>query len=155
MQIVFISGNIGSDAQTITTPKGNKSYRFTVGVHNGKDGQGNNKTAWYTVFTSILPWLEGRLTKGTRVMVTGQLVPDIYVDREGKSTLDMTINSQFIEVLEPRQQAQPSQNGYNPQQGGYPNPVTAAGARYPQRPAAPQPTRPAAPVSNNNGDLPF
>ena len=161
MQKVIISGNIGNDA---TLTQGQRpQYRFTVGVFNGKDEQGNSETAWYTVFCPTFAWVEGRLTKGTKVSVIGTLKPGLYVSNDGQSKLDLTVNADSIEIFDGA--AAPSNGGGYPPQGypqaGYQqgyrqgmNPVVAAGAAvaaqnaYRQntaprgvmpRPAAPQP----------------
>lgn len=140
MQQITITGNIGSDA---TLTQGEKQqYRFSVGVYNGKDQQGNSKTAWYTVFCLPSQWLEGRLFKGNKVTVTGNFKPDIFIGNDGSPRLDLTINAYAVEPHDFQQS----------------NAVAT-----PQRPSMPRPAAPAARPQSNNayarasqpvGDLP-
>ena len=148
MQQITITGNIGGDA---TLTQGQRpQYRFSVGVYNGKDQQGNSKTAWYTCFAPTFQWLEGRLLKGTKVTVNGNLSPDIYIGNDGMAKLDLIVNVDAVEVHDV---ALPNPQQYTPGQGAY-NPVVAAGAavaagqsyRQPARATAPQ--APAAPARN-------
>ena len=147
MQHIIITGNIGGDA---TTTQGQRpQYRFSVGAFNGRDEQGNAKTAWYTVFAPILQRYEGRLVKGAKVTVAGDLTPEIYIGNDGMARIDLTLNANSIDV-HTNIEAQPSAPA--PGQGAY-NPVVAAGAavaganrNFKQAGSYAQATRPQAPA---------
>lgn len=114
MQHIIIAGNIGGDA-TLTQGQ-RQQYRFSVGVYNGKDADGNSRTSWYTVFAPILQRYEGRLSKGTKVTVAGNLTTDIYIGSDGQSRLDLTINADAIEIQDspvanPQRHNDPIMNG--------------------------------------------
>lgn len=164
MQQITITGNLGGDA-TLTQSQ-RPQYRFTVGVYNGKDQQGNSKTAWYTIFCPVFQWLDGRLLKGTKVTVNGNLSPDIFIGNDGIAKLDLTVNADAIEVHDVSLAA-PQQVAQNPivaagaavvagQQATYRQVASYRQAAQPQAPSYPaqnayaQATQPVGPV----GDMP-
>lgn len=112
MQKVIITGNIGNDA-TITQGE-HQQYRFSVGVFNGKDQQGNNETAWYTVFSPMFQKLQGRLLKGSKVTVLGTLKPGVFVGNDGIARLDLTVGADTIEIHESLPTAATQPQPYNP-----------------------------------------
>jgi len=102
MQLCTISGNIGSDAVTRQTQKGDKVTAFNVGV---QQGWGDNKsTNWYrcNVWGDRGEKIAQYLLKGVKVFVTGELSIGSY---EGKTQFEVRVN----EVEWERRQADGSQ----------------------------------------------
>jgi len=111
MQTIIISGNIGSDAVTRQTQKGDKITAFNVGA---QQGWGDNKsTNWYrcNVWGDRGEKIAQYLLKGVKVFVTGELSIGSY---EGKVQFDVRVNEIEWErrggndQREPARQAAPS-----------------------------------------------
>jgi single-strand DNA-binding protein len=89
VQTIIISGNLGKDAESKTTQKGDKVTSFSVGV---KQGWGDNSsTNWYrcSVWGERGEKIAQYLTKGAKVFVTGELTIGSY---EGKPQFDVRVN---------------------------------------------------------------
>jgi single-strand DNA-binding protein len=89
MQQIVISGNLGSDAVTRQTQKGDKVTSFNVGV---KQGWGDNaSTNWFrcNVWGERGAKIAEYLLKGVKVFVTGELSIGSY---EGKPQYDVRVN---------------------------------------------------------------
>lgn len=102
MQTIIISGNLGKDAESKTTQKGDKVTSFSVGV---KQGWGeNSSTNWYrcSVWGERGGKIAEYLSKGVKVFVTGELTIGSY---EGKPQFDVRVN----EIEWERRQADGSQ----------------------------------------------
>lgn len=102
MQTIIISGNLGSDAVTRQTQKGDKVTAFNVGVQQGWGEQ--KATNWYrcNVWGERGVKIAEYLLKGVKVFVTGELSIGSY---EGKPQYDVRVN----EVEWERRQADGSQ----------------------------------------------
>lgn len=89
MQTIIISGNLGSDAVTRVTQKGDKVTAFNVGV---QQGWGDNKsTNWYrcNVWGERGEKIAQYLLKGVKAFVTGELTIGSH---EGKPQYDVRVN---------------------------------------------------------------
>jgi single-strand DNA-binding protein len=110
MKSLTIAGGIGKDAVTRTTGQGDKVTGFSVGV---SEGFGDNKR---TIWFDVSMWggrgekLAQHLTKGSRVVVTGDLSTR---EHEGKTYLtlraaDVTLMGGGERRDEPREERQAS-----------------------------------------------
>lgn len=79
-------GNLGKDAEIISTTKGRSFVTFPVAHTRNftKDGVRQSETIWIEVnvnydITNTLPYL----LKGTKVFIYGELVPKIYTSAKG------------------------------------------------------------------------
>jgi single-strand DNA-binding protein len=89
MKAISIAGNIGKDAETRTTPTGDKVTSWTVAV---EDRAGKEKgTFWFdcTLWGSRGEALAQYLTKGSKVAVSGELTRREY---EGKTYLGVNVS---------------------------------------------------------------
>lgn len=89
MQIITLSGNIGSDAVLRSTNSGDQVLGFSVGVRQGfKEGA---PTVWHrcSVWGKRAENLKDRLLKGVKVFVTGELTIGSY---EGKPQYDVRVS---------------------------------------------------------------
>lgn len=89
MQTLILSGNIGSDAVTRQTQKGDKVTAFSVG---SKQGYGDNATTnWFrcNVWGDRGEKIAQYLLKGVKVFVTGELSIGSY---DGKPQFDVRVN---------------------------------------------------------------
>lgn len=89
MQTIIISGNIGSDAVTRQTQRGDKVTAFNVGVRQGFGD--NSSTNWFrcNVWGDRGEKIAQYLLKGVKVFVTGELSIGSY---EGKPQYDVRVN---------------------------------------------------------------
>jgi single-strand DNA-binding protein len=91
-----ISGNLGRDAESFTTPSGKKVTRFSV-ASTKKWTDKNNKTHEYTDWFRVAAWgnltkFAASLKKGDPVLVQGEL-------RTGEYTDDHQVTRQTVEVV--------------------------------------------------------
>lgn len=89
MQTIIISGNLGKDAESRQTQKGDKVTSFSVGV---KQGWGDSaSTNWFrcSVWGERGQKISEYLLKGVKVFVTGELTIGSY---EGKPQYDVRVN---------------------------------------------------------------
>lgn len=114
MKAISIAGNIGKDAETRTTPNGDKVTSWTVAV---EDRAGKEKgTFWFdcTLWGSRGEALAQYLTKGSKVAVSGELTRREY---EGKTYLGVNVSGVTLQGGKPDDapRAQPTRekaNGY-------------------------------------------
>ena len=102
MQKVTIIGNVGNDAVVRKNNNSGEEFTsFSVAVNEGyttKEGEKVERTQWYEVVynkTGISKFL----TSGTKVYVEGRPNYGIYLNKEGKSVIAVTVNARQIEFL--------------------------------------------------------
>ncbi len=93
MSVVTAFGNIGRDAELRSTPGGDSVCNFSI-CANVRKGR-NEIPVWYdcTIWGKRGEALVEHLTKGTSVVVTGQLVPREYKGKkdELRTSLDVDV----------------------------------------------------------------
>jgi single-strand DNA-binding protein len=115
MKNVTIAGNIGKNAETRTTPNGDKVTSWTVGVDDRTSKE--KGTMWFdcTLWGKRGDALAQYLTKGGKVTVSGELTRREY---DGKTYLGMNVNDVTLQGGKPSEDAprEPRQaqerNGY-------------------------------------------
>lgn len=98
---VIFTGNLGKDPEMSYTPNGNACTKFSIAVGQGKDGKGNNNpTMWLNVETwkQTAEQCNNKLTKGTRVEVTGRLVQDHW-EKDGQKRSNFKVVAQTVRLL--------------------------------------------------------
>lgn len=113
MKTITIAGGIGKDAVTRTTQQGDKVTGFSVGV---SEGFGDSKrTIWFdcSLWGARGEKLAGYLTKGSRVVVSGDLSTR---EHDGKTYLtvratEVTLMGGGQDRAEPRQERQQPTGG--------------------------------------------
>ncbi len=122
INVFTASGNIGRDCEVRATPAGKNIATFPLPV---KQGYGEHeKTSWIQckLFGGQAEKLPHYLTKGVKVVVTGEFVLDEWQDKNGnkRSTPTLLVNS--LEFASQSTNSQPSkQQQQRPaqQSGGY------------------------------------
>lgn len=94
MQEIRLWGNIGRDAQAITTQSGKQFATFSLGCSekSGKknqDGTDEYVTTWWNIFCNVED--VKYLTKGRRVMVIGRPRISTYQGKDGQTYIDMSV----------------------------------------------------------------
>lgn len=102
--LITVTGNLGTDAQFRKTPNGTPVTTFNIANTPRKNKNGewvDGDTQWFRVFvwnydaagTAVA------LKKGDKVIVTGRLQVDTYVDKEGKERTSLEINADGVGVV--------------------------------------------------------
>lgn len=99
MAEIVATGNLGADAELRTTQSGRSVLNFRIGDSKSKknDQGGWDKTAenWFNVaiWGELAEFYAGKLTKGTRVQITGEFYQREYDKNDGSGkgvSLDVT-----------------------------------------------------------------
>lgn len=100
MQVVFITGNIGKDAELRTTQGGDDVLSFSMGVQNGFGRDAG--TTWYrcSVWGQRGKSLAQHLRKGTKATVCGALKIGEY---NGAAQYDVSVTE--IDFSSPKQES--------------------------------------------------
>ena len=142
--LVFLTGNLGSDPEFVPSKDGKAFSKFPIAVnegYRGKDGNWINKASWFNLicFAEYRQERISRLHKGDTVHIRGRLSQRQYQDKEGRSRFAIEVVVEEIEKIErdPSRQAaqQAAQSGFvQPQAQPRGNPGYA-----PSQPPAPAP----------------
>ena len=98
MNFIHIAGHLGADPEVRFTSSGQKVTTFRVACRaRGKANEDNTiwwrVTVWGDQFDKMVPYFK----KGSSIMVMGELnKPEIFVDREGKSQISMSITANHL-----------------------------------------------------------
>lgn len=95
--IVTVQGNLGADAELRKTPNGKLVTSFSVGntPRVQKDNEWvDGETIWFRCFVwgKDATGAANELRKGSRVIVTGRLSQNTYLDKEGVERRTIEIN---------------------------------------------------------------
>lgn len=113
MQVVFITGNIGKDAELRTTQGGDDVLSFSMGVQNGFGRDAG--TTWYrcSVWGQRGKSLAQHLRKGTKATVCGALKIGEY---NGAAQYDVSVTE--IDFSSPKQEGGQRQERQSDNRGG-------------------------------------
>lgn len=102
--LVTVVGNLGTDADFKRTPKGTPVTSFSLA--NTARKQVNNEwmdgdTIWFRVhvWNREAAGVATTFKKGDKVLVTGRLSTDSYVDKEGKNQFRLEINADSVGLV--------------------------------------------------------
>lgn len=87
---VMIIGNLGKDAEFVTSKKGKELMKFSVGVTN----KTKEKTYWFDVLMNNRPALMEHLTKGVKVFIQGEC--EVSTDR---GYLNLNVFAHDVELV--------------------------------------------------------
>jgi single-strand DNA-binding protein len=102
---VFLTGNLGNDAQVTNFSNGNAVIEFSVATNHfytDKKGESQQKTAWHDCkryVREVSPTFIEKLTKGSAVVVAGTLSYEEYA-KEISRTKSVNIKRAYIDVKE-------------------------------------------------------
>lgn len=102
---VSVVGNTQTKVATFTVATTDRGYTTQAGV------QVPEKTEWHNIvcFYKLADIAEKFLKKGSKVFIEGKMRTRSYDDKQGIKRYVMEINAETIEMLEPKQSAQPQQ----------------------------------------------
>ena len=161
----YILGNIGRDVEIRSSQTGTPVANFSLATSSGYGA--NEKTEWINcaIFGNRADKLAPYLTKGTKVMVDGELSTRTFTRQDGTHGFSLELRVTDLQFAASRTDTnQPATQTYQapPQQPTYqaPPPQPAYQAPPPQQPRQPAPQQPhyqqpqpAFPHSND--DIPF
>lgn len=129
MQEIRLEGNIGRDAQVLTSNSGKQFATFSLGCSekSGKktqDGKDEFITTWYEVFCK--PEDVPYLTKGKRVQVVGKPSFRAYVDKNNQPAVRCSVQfaNIYFTMPKPTQNTQATQHTLPPANTSTPNNAT-------------------------------
>jgi single-strand DNA-binding protein len=115
-QRVVLVGRLGRDPEMRYTPQGTPVTSISVATsrkYNTADGQLKEETIWFRVqvWGKQGETVNQYLTKGSKVLVEGSLVPDenggprVWTDKEGKPRASFEIRAQTVRFLDSKREA--------------------------------------------------
>lgn len=135
MAEIVATGNLGADAELRTIPSGRSVLNFRIGDSKSKknDQGGWDKTAenWFNVaiWGELAEFYAGKLTKGTRVQITGEFYQREYDKNDGSGKgVSLDVTAWGVRIIPKRDnsngggfnaqpQQSPQQSAPQPQQG--------------------------------------
>lgn len=105
MNKTIILGNVGADAQVKSVNAGVSVIEFPVAVtekYKGKDGNVNEKTAWYRCAIWRKPEqvkLAGCIKKGDRILLEGEVSASAYTDQQGNAKASLELRVKEVTLL--------------------------------------------------------
>ena len=109
--IVTVQGNLGADAELRKTPNGKLVTSFSLGntprIQKDNDYV-DGETIWFRCFVwgKDATGAANELRKGSRVVITGRLVQNTYIDKEGVERKTLEINADGYGIV-PKNVAEP------------------------------------------------
>ena len=103
MNLFVATGNLTRDPEMRYTPAGKPVTSFRIAIN---EGRGDNRK---TLFVSCETWERLAETvaeytrKGSKVLVTGSLIPDEYTDRNNVKHEGVKVNARNVEFLDRRE----------------------------------------------------
>lgn len=103
INVCVFSGNLTKDAEVRKTADGTAIVKFSIAV-NGRGKQGGewvNIANYFncTMFGAYAEAISESLTKGTRVIVSGQAKQDRYTDRNGKNQERIEFKIDAVDII--------------------------------------------------------
>lgn len=140
--IVILRGvNLTKDAEISTVNNNSTVAKFSVAKNNGYfDKQTNAWVETETYFYNVELWspsefVSGRLRKGQKIGIVGELAQSRWNDKEGNSQSRTYVKAKAVDIIEKPVQTQ-GQGGYQAPQAGYTPPQAQPQQQY-QTPAQP------------------
>jgi len=107
MNTLHIIGNVGSDPDMRTTPKGIPVTTFNVGV-NEKRGD-NETTTWFrvTTWSKLAETCNRYVTKGMKIAVIGSVSANAFTRKDGSVACSLEVNAREVEFLGGKREQEP------------------------------------------------
>lgn len=115
-QRLVLVGRLGRDPEMRYTPQGTPVTSISVATsrkYNTADGQAKEETIWFRVqvWGKQGETVNQYLTKGSKVLVEGTLIPDenggprVWTDKEGKARASFEVRAQTVRFLDSKREA--------------------------------------------------
>lgn len=122
MAEIIATGNLAADAELRRTPSGSPVLNFRIGDSKSKKNGDNWETVaqnWFNVavWGELAEMLSQKLTKGTRVKITGEFYQREYDKRDGSGQgISLDVNAWGVQVIPKRDNNGGAQSqGFNSQ----------------------------------------
>lgn len=109
---VVINGSLGKDPELSYTQNSTAIAKFSIASSNKHGDKWLSK--WYVVnvWGKQGEYVAGKLTKGCKALIIGELLQQEYTDKQGKLIQASVVNANKVEMLAPAKNSQQQ----NPQQ---------------------------------------
>lgn len=115
-QRLVLVGRLGRDPEMRYTPQGTPVTSISVATsrkYNTADGQAKEETIWFRVqvWGKQGETVNQYLTKGSKVLVEGTLIPDenggprVWTDKEGKARASFEVRATTVRFLDSKREA--------------------------------------------------
>jgi single-strand DNA-binding protein len=119
-QQVIIVGNLTANPECRYTGDGTPVTSFTVAVNKKWDG---GEKVWFfktSCWRRLAETTNQYLTKGSRVMVIGEVSAEGWTDKEGNARASLELNAFQVKFLSPKDDNQQAPQAQQEQQGDLP-----------------------------------
>lgn len=106
MQFITFTGHLTADPTARATSNGTSVCTFTVGVtRSRKNSNGDRESDFFrvTVWRQQADFCAKYLTKGSKVLVRGELEPSIFEGKDGRARLSLDVQAEAVEILSEKQ----------------------------------------------------
>lgn len=101
MQFITFTGYLTADPVSRATNNGTSVCSFTVGVtRSRKNPAGDRESDFFRVTTwrQQADFCSKYLTKGSKVLVRGELQPSTYEGKDGKTRISLDVQAEAVEI---------------------------------------------------------
>ena len=117
MQKIFFTGYLTSDPTIRATNNGTSVCSFTVGVTRSRknhDAERESDFFRVTTWRQTADFCSKYMTRGTRCLVIGELLPSIYEGKDGKARISLDVQADNVEILseKPKEEKKPTTSGF-------------------------------------------
>ena len=110
MQFITFTGYLTADPSSRATNNGTSVCSFTVGVtRSRKNPAGDRESDFFRVTTwrQTADFCSKYLTKGSKVLVRGELQPSTYEGKDGKTRISLDVQAEAVEILTEKPKEKP------------------------------------------------
>ena len=113
MNSCILTGNLGSDPETVYTAEGTHIVNFPLAFRSGKE-----KTSWIrvTCFNKLADLAEKYLHKGARIGVSGHLDQDKWKTDSGEQKSSFKLIANTVEFIKINKPDNPHEDDFVPEQ---------------------------------------
>lgn len=113
MQFITFSGYLTADPVARATNNGTSVSSFTVGVTRSHKNPAGDKWSDFfrvTAWRQTADFCNKYLTKGSKVLVRGELQPSTYEGKDGRTRISLDVQADAVEILteKPKPMAKPN-----------------------------------------------
>lgn len=108
MNNIILMGNLGKDPEIRYSQDGKAVASFSLAVKRTYSKNGEYATDWFNCvcFGAKATFVEKYLTKGTKVVISGELQNNNYTNKEGQTVYNVQIIVNSIEFAESKKAAE-------------------------------------------------
>jgi len=116
---IVINGSLGKDPELSYTKNQTARAKFSIASSNKQGDKWLSKWYYVSVWGKQAEYIAGKLTKGCKALVIGELLQREYKNKQGQMVQASEVNANKVELLAPaknQQQNNQQQQQHNQQQ---------------------------------------